>query len=176
MEKKITLLDGAMGTMLQRAGLKLGDRPETLSITSPEVVEGIQRQYVQAGAQMILANTFCANAHKLEGTGYSVEEVVTASVRVALRAAQGSGATVALDVGPIGEMLEPLGTLRFEEAYALFAQVFFLGGFLFHILWETKSMYVLCYCVCLVPVAAQSAMMLGALLAARREKKAAPAA
>ena len=65
---------------------------------------------------------------------------------------------------------------HFDEAYALFAQVFFLGGFLFHILWETKSMYVLCYCVCLVPVAAQSAMMLGALLAARREKKAAPAA
>ena len=57
-----------------------------------------------------------------------------------------------------------------RSAYALFAQVFFLGGFLFHILWETKSMYVLCYCVCLVPVAAQSAMMLGALLAARREK------
>lgn len=63
-----------------------------------------------------------------------------------------------------------------RSAYALFAQVFFLGGFLFHILWETKSMYVLCYCVCLVPVAAQSAMMLGALLAARREKKEAPAA
>ena len=63
-----------------------------------------------------------------------------------------------------------------RSAYALFAQVFFLGGFFFHILWETKSMYVLCYCVCLVPVAAQSAMMLGALLAARREKKAAPAA
>ena len=63
-----------------------------------------------------------------------------------------------------------------RSAYALFAQVFFLGGFLFHILWETKSMYVLCYCVCLVPVAAQSAMMIGALLAARRKKKAAPAA
>ncbi len=128
MEMKITLLDGAMGTMLQRAGLKLGDRPETLSITSPEVVENIQRQYVQAGAQMILANTFCANAHKLEGTGYSVEEVVTASVHVALRAAQGSGAAVALDVGPIGEMLEPLGTLRFEDAYALFAQMIRAGA------------------------------------------------
>ena len=128
MEKEITLRDGAMGTMLQRAGLKLGDRPETLSITTPEVVENIQRQYVQAGAQMILANTFCANAHKLEGTGYSVEEVVTASVRVALRAAQGSDAAVALDIGPIGEMLEPLGTLRFEDAYALFAQMIRAGA------------------------------------------------
>ncbi len=73
--KAITLLDGAMGTMLQRAGLKLGDRPETLSITAADVVEKIQRQYVQAGTRMLLANTFCANAHKLAGTGFDVEEV-----------------------------------------------------------------------------------------------------
>lgn len=123
----ITLLDGAMGTMLQRAGLKLGDRPETLSITAPDVVEGIQRQYVQAGAQMILTNTFCANAHKLAGTGFSVEDVVRASVAAARRACTGTQAKVALDVGPIGELLEPLGTLRFEEAYALFAQMIRAG-------------------------------------------------
>ena len=78
--KEITLLDGAMGTMLQKAGLKLGARPETLSITEPDVVESIQRQYVQAGSKWILSNTFCANAHKLDGTGYTVEEVVSASV------------------------------------------------------------------------------------------------
>lgn len=126
MEKKVTILDGAMGTMLQRAGLKLGDRPETLSITAPDIVEGIQRQYVEAGSQMILANTFCANAHKLAGTGYGVEEVVSASIQVALRAAQGK-AIVALDIGPIGELLEPLGTLKFDEAYALFAQMIDAG-------------------------------------------------
>ena len=101
MKQQVVLLDGAMGTMLQRAGLKLGDRPETLSITAPQVVEDIHRQYVAAGAQMILANTFCANAHKLAGTDFEVGQVVTASVKVALRAAQGR-ATVALDVGPIG--------------------------------------------------------------------------
>lgn len=84
--KAITLLDGAMGTMLQRAGLKLGDRPETLSITAADVVEKIQRQYVQAGTRMLLANTFCANAHKLAGTGFDVEEVIRASVAVAKRA------------------------------------------------------------------------------------------
>ena len=70
--QKITLLDGAMGTMLQHAGLQLGDRPETLSITAPDVVEHIQRQYVQAGTRMLLANTFCANAHNLSGSGYGV--------------------------------------------------------------------------------------------------------
>lgn len=128
MEKKITLLDGAMGTMLQRAGLKLGDRPETLSITAPETVESIQRQYVLAGTQLLLTNTFCANAHKLRGTGYDTESVIAASVSVARRACAGTQAKVALDIGPIGELLEPLGTLKFEEAYMLFAQMIRAGA------------------------------------------------
>ncbi|MGN0775149.1 MAG: homocysteine S-methyltransferase family protein [Candidatus Ventricola sp.] len=124
----ITLLDGAMGTMLQKAGLKLGDRPETLSITAPDVVEAIQRQYVQAGTQLLLANTFCANAHKLAGTGFTVEDVVCASMDAARRACAGTQTKVALDVGPIGELLEPLGTLRFDEAYDLFAQMIRAGA------------------------------------------------
>ncbi|MBQ7824892.1 MAG: homocysteine S-methyltransferase family protein, partial [Clostridia bacterium] len=110
-KQKVLLLDGAMGTMLQSAGLKLGDRPETLSITAPDTVTRIHRSYVEAGSRLILANTFCANAHKLAGTGFTVEEVVTASVKVALRACEGTDAKVALDIGPIGELLEPLGTL-----------------------------------------------------------------
>ena len=126
-EQRVTLLDGAMGTMLQRAGLKLGDRPETLSITAPDVVASIHKQYVDAGAKLILANTFCANAHKLAGTGFSVEEVVTASIGVARRACEGTDTQVALDIGPIGELLEPLGTLKFDEAYALFAQMIRAG-------------------------------------------------
>ena len=125
--KKITILDGAMGTMLQRAGLKLGVRPETLSITAPETVEGIQREYVSAGAQMILSNTFCANAHKLSGTGFSVSEVVSASVAVAKRACAGTETKVALDIGPIGEMLEPYGRLTFDEAYDLFKEIIEAG-------------------------------------------------
>ena len=124
----IMLLDGAMGTMLQSAGLKLGDRPETLSVTAPQTVERIHRSYIDAGSRLILANTFCANAHKLVGTGFSVEEVVTASVKVALRACEGTDAQVALDIGPIGELLEPLGTLKFEEAYDLFAQMISAGA------------------------------------------------
>lgn len=127
-EAKIVLLDGAMGTMLQKAGLKLGDRPETLSITAPDVVASIQQRYVQAGSGMILANTFCANAHKLAGTGYGVAEVIAASIAVAKCACEGTQTKVALDIGPIGELLEPLGTLRFDEAYDLFAEMIDAGA------------------------------------------------
>ena len=123
----ITILDGAMGTMLQQAGLKLGDRPETLSITAPDVVESIQRRYVDVGSRLLLANTFCANAHKLAHTGFSVEQVISASIAVAKRACEGSEARVALDIGPIGELLEPLGTLSFDDAYTLFAQMIRAG-------------------------------------------------
>ena len=83
---------------------------------------------MQAGARLLLANTFCANAHKLAGTGFDVEAVVAASIAVAKRACAGTDAKVALDIGPIGELLEPLGTLRFDEAYALFAQMIRAGA------------------------------------------------
>ncbi len=126
--KDITILDGAMGTMLQRTGLRLGQRPETLSVTAPDVVYGVHRAYVEAGARLILANTFCANAHKLRGTGFDVGEVVRAAIAVARRACAGTDARVALDIGPIGELMEPLGTLTFEEAYALFAQMIDAGA------------------------------------------------
>lgn len=125
--RNITLLDGAVGTLLQQEGLRLGERPEILSITALEKVEHLHRSYVQSGAQMVLANTFGANARKLEGTGYAVEEVISASIAAAKRACAGSSAKVALDIGPIGEMLEPLGTLRFGDAYALFAQMIRAG-------------------------------------------------
>lgn len=105
---ELTILDGAMGTMLQAAGLGLGERPELFGMEHPEVVEKIQRAYVEAGSQIIYANTFGANAHKLAGTGHKVEEVIAANVAAARRAA-GDKAKVALDVGPIGELLEPLG-------------------------------------------------------------------
>lgn len=119
---KLTLLDGAMGTMLQAAGLGLGERPELFGMDHPDVVERVQRAYVEAGSHIIYANTFGANAHKLAGTGRSVEEVVTANVAAARRAA-GGRAKVALDVGPIGELMEPLGTLAFDEAYEIYAQM-----------------------------------------------------
>ena len=116
------ILDGGMGTMLQAAGLGLGERPDIFGMKHPEVVERIQRSYVEAGSQVLYANTFGTNAHKLAGTGFTVEEVISANVAVARRAAAGK-AKVALDVGPIGELLEPLGMLSFEEAYDTYAQV-----------------------------------------------------
>lgn len=124
-EKQITILDGAMGTMLQASGLKLGVRPETLSITNPELIKNIHRMYIDAGSEMILTNTFCANAHKLAGTGYTVEEVVKASIRNAREASE--NARVLLDIGPIGELMAPVGTMHFETAYDLFKEILIAG-------------------------------------------------
>lgn len=120
--KNRVILDGGMGTMLQAAGLGLGERPDVFGMKHPDVVERIQHSYVEAGSQVLYANTFGTNAHKLEGTGYTVEEVVSANIAVAKRAAAGK-AKVALDVGPIGELLEPLGMLSFEKAYEIYTQV-----------------------------------------------------
>lgn len=125
--KSRIILDGGMGTMLQAAGLGLGERPDIFGMKHPEVVERIQRSYVEAGAQVLYANTFGTNAHKLEGTGYGVEEVISANIAIARRAAGGK-AKVALDVGPIGELLEPLGMLSFEKAYEIYAQVVKAGA------------------------------------------------
>lgn len=127
MMKKRVILDGGMGTMLQAAGLGLGERPDVFGMKHPEVVERVQRSYVEAGSQVLYANTFGTNAHKLEGTGYTVEEVVSANIAIAKRAAAGK-AKVALDVGPIGELLEPLGMLSFEKAYEIYAQVVRAGA------------------------------------------------
>ena len=125
---KYVLLDGGMGTMLQARGLKLGARPELLSITEPEMLTGIHREYVQAGADIVYANTFGASAKKLEGSGYSVAQVISASLACARRAVQGTGALVALDVGPLGELLEPAGTLKFEDAYRCFQEIVIAGA------------------------------------------------
>ena len=121
-------LDGAMGTELLAAGLPLGQRPETLCFTAPEVVADVHRRYLRAGSDVIYANTFGANAHKLAGTGYTVEQIVAQAVKVARQAAGETGALVALDVGPIGELLEPLGTLPFEQAYDLFREMVEAGA------------------------------------------------
>ena len=116
----ILLLDGAMGTVLQQRGLPPGGRPELLNLTDGDLIAGIHRDYVAAGSRVIYANTFGANALKLEGTGHTVEEIVSAAVALARSAVGDSGARVALDMGPIGELLEPMGTLTFERAYEVF--------------------------------------------------------
>ena len=112
----IVILDGAMGTVLQQRGLPPGGKPELLNLTNPELLRAIYREYIAAGSQVICANTFGASAPKLAGTGYTVERVVSAAVAVAKQAAAGTDVKVSLDVGPLGELLEPMGSLTFERA------------------------------------------------------------
>ena len=117
------LLDGGMGTMLQASGLKLGARPEELNIENPALIESIHAKYAAAGSRIINANTFGASAHKLADSRYSVEEVIAAGIGCCKRACAPYGALTALDVGPLGELLEPSGTLAFEDAVTEYARI-----------------------------------------------------
>ena len=117
------LLDGGMGTMLQAAGLQLGARPEELNITDPEAIQRIHGMYAAAGSRIINTNTFGASAHKLAGSAYTLEEVIAAGIANCKRACAPYGALAALDVGPLGELLEPNGTLAFEDAVAEFGRI-----------------------------------------------------
>ena len=117
------LLDGGMGTMLQAAGLALGARPEELNVTDPALIERIHAQYAAAGSRIVNANTFGASAHKLAGSAYTVEQIITAGIENCKRACAPYGALTALDVGPLGELLEPSGTLAFEDAVAEYARI-----------------------------------------------------
>ena len=111
--------DGAMGTLLQERGLTAhGELPDLLNLHDPDAVVDIHAGYVRAGAEMITTNTFGANAHKLEGRA-TVADVY----RAAAANARAAGARyVAGGLGPIGVLLEPLGTLSFEAAYQIFAE------------------------------------------------------
>ena len=120
---KNRILIGAMGTVLQQRGLAPGAIPDLLNLTDPALIEDVYREYIAAGCEILYTNTFGSNARKLAKTGRSVAEVVSAAVAVAKRAAAGTDVLVALDIGPLGELLEPLGTLPFADAYALFREV-----------------------------------------------------
>ena len=115
------ILDGGMGTMLQAKGLALGEHPELAALEHPDWLLDIHRAYVEAGAQILCANTFGANREKLKRTGKTVEEVIPPSIALAREAAAGR-ALVALDLGPTGQLLEPTGSLDFETAVDIFAQ------------------------------------------------------
>ncbi|MBQ4153489.1 MAG: homocysteine S-methyltransferase family protein [Oscillospiraceae bacterium] len=133
MQKRVLYFDGAMGTMVQKHGLQAGESPEIFSLTHPEVIAEIHRSYLNAGADIVTANTFGANAHKLKATGYSPEEIISASVRLAKKEAITASSDevqkfVALDIGPIGELLEPMGTLSFDDAYAMFKEEMIAGA------------------------------------------------
>ena len=122
-DRGFLLLDGGMGTELQKRGLKPGGLPELLNLTNEDIVRSVHEAYVKAGAEVITANTFGANRHKLDGAA-SVKEVVSA----ALRLVKESGAKfAALDIGPTGGMMKPLGDMSFSQAYDIFAEMVVAG-------------------------------------------------
>ncbi|MDD4122473.1 MAG: homocysteine S-methyltransferase family protein, partial [Eubacteriales bacterium] len=139
--KKIIICDGAMGTMLQQYGLKAGEIPEMLNYTHPEIIEDIHRAYYEAGSDLVSTNTFGCNRLKLEKTGYTVDQIVSRSVQLARSAAamvkntagdpdkdSYSDKFVALDIGPIGKLMEPAGDMSFDEAYDIYKELIIAGS------------------------------------------------
>lgn len=120
--KEWIYFDGGLGTMLQERGLPGGEYPETWNLTHPEELIAIHKAYLEAGCHVINANTFGANGLKFD----NVEEIITAGIQLAKEAKKQAGrmdAYVALDIGPTGKLLEPMGDLPFEKAVSYFAQM-----------------------------------------------------
>lgn len=123
------LLDGGMGTLLQAEGLAPGEHPELWNLTRPEIIQGIHKAYFDAGSNVVNTNTFGANCLTFDSS--TLEKVITAAVKNAREAAEASQGVqekfVALDMGPLGQLLKPYGTLDFQDAVAVFAQTVRLG-------------------------------------------------
>lgn len=140
--KELLFFDGGMGTLLQEKGLAPGELPETWNISRPEVIKEIHKRYIEAGSDIVLTNTFGANALKFHAEGCSLEDIVKTAVDLAKKAADeadtiSSGhsgisgrkrtAYTALDIGPTGKLLKPMGDLDFETAYEAFREVMVWG-------------------------------------------------
>jgi len=121
-EREFLFLDGATGTLIQKSGVSYDHNPETLNMTHPDLITSFHRAYIDAGSDLVYANTFGANSYKLEGCGYTTDAIIKAALQNAKAATEGTEVLVALDVGPIGQLLEPAGALSFEDAYDLFAE------------------------------------------------------
>ncbi len=120
--KKVVILDGAMGTMLQNSGLKIGEKPEMLNLTNPQIVYNIHKAYLESGADIIYTNTFGANRIKMKD--YPYQEAIEKGIEIARWAVNDFGyGKIALDMGSIGELLEPIGSLSFDEAYDIYKEI-----------------------------------------------------
>ncbi|MBP5184518.1 MAG: homocysteine S-methyltransferase family protein, partial [Lachnospiraceae bacterium] len=129
--KKLLIFDGGMGTEIQKAGITAGKHPEETNIDAREVITRIHQSYLEAGANFITTNTFGANSFKLSGSKYSLKEILNAALDNAEEAKRRSGRDdvyIALDIGPVGQLLEPLGPLAFEEVYNIYTEVITLAG------------------------------------------------
>lgn len=128
--REILFFDGGMGTMLQKNGLKGGDIPELLNLERPELIEKIHTEYLEAGSDVITANTFGANSLKENEFGCDVEKIITSAIGIAKKATEkysDKKRYVALDIGPTGKLLEPMGELSFDKAYEVFAKTAVCG-------------------------------------------------
>ena len=126
--KERLYFDGGMGTLLQAKGLKAGELPELWNINHPDIIKDIHLSYLNAGSNIITSNTFGANCLKFD----NLEEIISSAVANAKRAiaefeGDKSRCFVALDMGPLGKMLEPLGDMKFEDAVDVFRQTAVLG-------------------------------------------------
>ena len=136
---KLIFLDGAMGTQLQANGLELGGIPELLNLSNPELITSVHRSYIRADSDIVYTNTFGANRYKMAKTGKSIDEIIKAAVKNAKKACEGTNSLVALDIGPIGQLLEPTGNLKFEEAYDTFKEQILAGSEADLIVFETMT-------------------------------------
>ena len=129
--KELLYFDGGMGTLLQERGLQPGELPETWNLLHAEEIREIHRKYIEAGSDIVLTNTFGANALKFHDDAYSLEEIVNAAVGHVKAAAEqaGNGRRIytALDIGPTGKLLKPMGDLDFEIAYEAYKEVMIYG-------------------------------------------------
>ena len=129
--KELLYFDGGMGTLLQERGLQPGELPETWNLLHVEEIREIHRKYIEAGSDIVLTNTFGANALKFHDDAYSLEEIVNAAVGHVKAAAEqaGNGRRIytALDIGPTGKLLKPMGDLDFETAYEAYKEVMIYG-------------------------------------------------
>ncbi len=127
LKENIVILDGGMGTLLQAKGLQPGEAPEMWNLTRPEEIEAVHRAYFEAGTNVVCTNTFGANLLKYDRE--TLAAVIPAAVRIARAAAEDRpDRFVALDIGPSGKLLRPLGDLDFEDAVSLFAETVRLGA------------------------------------------------
>lgn len=126
--RELLFFDGAMGSLLQEQGLLPGELPELWNLRFPERIYEIHRSYLEAGADILKSNTFGANRCKLADSGHSVKEVISQGIALAKRAVSDAGhGWVALDIGPTGKLLEPLGDLPFEAAVDVFREMVLAG-------------------------------------------------
>lgn len=130
---KRRVLDGAMGTMLQKEGMEEGETTTGFGAAHPDILKKIHEKYIEAGADIIYAATFGINRMKLDELDMPLEEAMKNAVGAAVEAKReafekkGREVLVALDMGPLGELLEPMGTLSFEKAYDVFREMVILG-------------------------------------------------